>query len=254
MLHIDFPSDTDWRGWIERWDRMQEHYIPRRQERFELMVQLIADTQAVITRILDIGCGTGSLMLPVLKRFPAADVYGIDFDPTLLALARRRLTDFGERVHLIQADLRDESWLGCAPGDVDAVVSATTLHWFGPEQVSRLYRQLGEILRTGGIFLCADHVRSSDANIQKAWEQHRAQMAGPQDSRSADDWDGFWDAYGKVLKIDIKKFRKELTEPWRGSEEGLPLEWHFERLKAVGFQSVECFWRLDCDAIYGAVR
>jgi hypothetical protein len=42
--------------------------------------------------------------------------------------------------------------------------------------------------------------------------------------------------------------------PWVGSEQGLPLKWHFEQLKTAGFEAVDCFWRLDCDAIYGGIR
>jgi len=233
---------------------MQDYYIPRRNERFELMVRLIADTQQNVQRILDVGCGTGSLMLPILERFSEAEVFGIDFDPTLLALAEKRLCEFGRRVQLIQTDIRDESWLKSVPIPIDAVVSATALHWLSPGQLSRFYGQLAKILRSGGIFLNADHVRSSNQSIQAGWEKHREQKSKQQKYRDADDWEGFWDAYGQALKIDIKKFRKKLEEPWEGSEEGLPLEWHFEKLKANGFEAVDCFWRYDCDAIYGGIR
>ena len=251
---LNFPVDIDWRCWIERWDKMQDRYLLRRKERFELMVRLIAFTQQTVSSVLDIGCGTGSLMLPVLERFPDAKVYGIDFDPTLLVLAEKRLSEFGERVHLVRTDLRDESWLRLVPASIDAVISATALHWLNPHQLEQFYSQLGRLLRPGGIFLNADHVRSSNSSIQEGWEQHREQMCRRQIDPASDDWDGFWDAYGHALKIDIKQFRSKLTGPWEGSEEGLPLEWHFEKLKAGGFEAVDCFWRLDCDAIYGGIR
>ena len=153
---IKLPVDIDWRGWIERWDRMQDRYIPYRKERFELMVRPIADTQQSVT------------LVPALEKFPEAQIFGIDFDPTLLALAEKRLAEFGDRA---------------------------------PE-----------------------------------------------------DREGFWDAYGRALEIDIKAFRSRFAKPWEGSEEGLPLEWHFERLRASGFEAVDCFWRCDCDAIYGGIR
>jgi len=253
-MKIKFPSDIDWRYWIERWDRMQDRYILRRKERFELMVRLIGDTQRKISQVLDIGCGTGSLMFPILERFPETEVYGVDFDPTLLALAEKRMTKFGDRAQLIQMDLRDEAWLKSVPVPMDAVVSATALHWLSPEQLVRVYGQLARILRAGGIFVNADHVRSSNSSIQKVWQQHREQMSKQEVNLDADDWEGFWHAYGQALKVDVKEFRKKLIEPWEGSEEGLPLEWHFEKLKAAGFEAVDCFWRLDCDAIYGGVR
>jgi SAM-dependent methyltransferase len=251
---VEFPADIDWRHWIERWDRMQERYIDRRQERFELMVRLITDTQRSVLRVLDLGCGTGSLMLPVLKKFPEVEVYGIDFDPTLLALGEKRLCEFGKRVKLIQTDIRDESWLKLVPSPMDAVISATALHWLSPEQLARFYGQLARILRPGGIFLNADHVRSSSPDIQTGWQEQRERMLGEQIHPDTDDWEGFWDAYGQALKVDMKEFRKKLEQPWQGSEEGFPLEWHFERLKESGFKAVDCYWRCDCDAIYGGIR
>jgi hypothetical protein len=117
-----------------------------------------------------------------------------------------------------------------------------------------LYNRLAEILRPGGIFLNADHVRSGSQEVQRAWEQHRQQMRDRRRDAGADDWEGFWEAYGRALNVDIRQLRKELTEPWEGSEEGLPLQWHFEKLKAGGFEAVDCFWRLDCDAVYGGIR
>jgi len=218
------------------------------------MVGLIADTQQSVKLVLDIGCGTGSLMLPILKEFREAEVFGIDFDPTLLLLAEKRLAEFGNRVHLIQTDLRDESWLKLVPHPMDAAVSATALHWLSLEQLGRLYDKLAEILRPGAVFLNADHVRSDSKSIQKAWQKHREQMLRQEADRSTEDWEGFWDAYGKALEIDIKAFRRKLTEPWEGSEEGLTLEWHFRKLRDSGFGAVDCFWRCDCDAIYGGIR
>lgn len=251
---IKLPADIDWRCWIERWDRMQDRYITRREERFELMVRLIADTQEDVLQVLDIGCATGSLMLAALDKFSKAEVFGIDFDPTLLALAEKRLAQFGDRVHLVQTDLRDESWFKMIPCPMAAVVSATALHWLRPERLERFYGQLARILRPGGIFLNADHVRSDSETIQRAWQGHRERMLEQKDHQGSEDWEGFWHAYGRALKIDIERFRTELMGPWEGSEEGLPLEWHFERLRASGFEAVDCFWRCDCDAIYGGLR
>jgi SAM-dependent methyltransferase len=263
------PKHIDWRLWIKRWDRMQDLYIPARKERFEIIVRLIADSQRKVSRVLDIGCGTGSLMVPILQEFPAAEVWGVDFDATLLALAQNRLAKFGGpasslrdgrglakggRVKLVRADLRKKGWTDIVGGPFDAIVSATALHWFSPTQLSRLYKQFAGILKPGGIFLNADHAGSRCEGIQKDWQGQRNSHTRKYKNSGTDDWDGFWRAYGKAIRVDIGKFRKELTGSWVGSELGLPLEWHFEKLKANGFEAVDCFWRLEFDAIYGGIR
>jgi ubiquinone/menaquinone biosynthesis C-methylase UbiE len=253
-MNASFASNIDWRTWIKRWDKMQERYIPARKERFENIVGLIADTKPKASKVLDIGCGTGSLMLPILEAFPKAEVWGIDFDTTLLALAEKRLAKFGDRVRLIEADLRKSGWIKLVGGHCDAVVSATALHWFSPPQLSRLYKQFAQILKPSGIFLNADHAGSPCKQIQKDWENQRHRLARKYKNSSADDWDGFWNAYGLAMKINVKKFRRKLTGDWVGTELGLPLEWHFEKLKKAGFVAIDCFWRLDYDAIYGGIR
>ena len=86
-LHL--PDGIQWQHWVERWDRMQERYLVRRAERIELLVNLVRRTVSPVRRILDLGCGTGSLMQPFLEAFPDAVVYGIDFDSVLLPFQLR---------------------------------------------------------------------------------------------------------------------------------------------------------------------
>ena len=59
LMNGTIPKHIDWRNWIKRWDRMQDFYIPARKERFEIIVRLITDSQRKVSRVLDIGCGTG---------------------------------------------------------------------------------------------------------------------------------------------------------------------------------------------------
>ena len=41
--------------------------------------------------ILDVGCGTGTLILMIKQAHPDAVVYGLDVDPQILAIARSNL-------------------------------------------------------------------------------------------------------------------------------------------------------------------
>ena len=72
------PGGIDWMHWVERWDRMQERCLARRAERIELLVNLVRDTVQPVKRVLDLGCGKGSLMRPLLDAFPDTEVQGIE--------------------------------------------------------------------------------------------------------------------------------------------------------------------------------
>ena len=149
-LHL--PEGIQWRQWVDAWDRMQGRYLVRRAERIELLVRLVRGAVSPVQRVLDLGCGTGSLMQPFLDAFPDAEVYGIDFDPVLLPLAQERLRAHGARARLILGDLRTENWRAGLPGAVDAAISATALHWLTEIELTSLYRQLASLLRPGGLF------------------------------------------------------------------------------------------------------
>ncbi len=51
--------------------------------------------------ILEIGCGTGSNLVRMARRFPQARLTGLDLSADMLARARRRLTPYGDRITLL---------------------------------------------------------------------------------------------------------------------------------------------------------
>jgi trans-aconitate methyltransferase len=252
--HLALPPKFDWRSWVVRYDSMQQRYLPRRDERLGRVVQLIRSTQNSVTRVADLGCGTGSLTALILESFPDVHVYGIDLDPTVLPLARERLCGFGDCAHLLRRDLRNESWVNDLPRPLDAAVSATALHWLSPSQMERLYGQLGHVIRKAGIFLNADHVSSESASIQQAWASECAETRAQEGSSDNESWEEFWRSYLEALGVDACRVRAEALGEWEGSESGLSLSWHLDRLRANGFIAVDCFWRCGFDAIYGGIR
>jgi SAM-dependent methyltransferase len=178
-------------------------------------------------------------------------VIGLDVDPTLLPLARLRTARFGERIQFIQKDLREPAWIDVFSDPIDAVVSATAFHWLNEQQLKQVYEQIASILRHGGIFLNADHVGSNFAPLQQFWEWHREEMRKQRRNPRADDWNTFINAYLDELEPEAQEIRQHALGEWEGIEEGFPLAWHFDQLRKAGFDHVECFWRCDCDAIYG---
>lgn len=249
------PGDLDTTEWLARWDRMQEYYLVRRPERLALLTWLVQATQASPRLVVDLGCGTGSVMAAVLEALPEVAAVGIDLDPALLLLAGARLAPFGDRARLVKDDLRREAWVRALDGPADAALSATALHWMGLEELDELYARLYRILRPGGLFASADHAGSADARLQSAWEQHREEMRASARPPGEEDWDTFWAAYGAALGIaDVRAYRMNLIPDWHGVENGLPVAWHFDALRRGGFATVDCFWRCDCDAILGGLR
>jgi SAM-dependent methyltransferase len=245
------------RAWRRRWDLQQTRYIGHREERFDQMLAAIAAVVGRRPRVLDLGCGTGSLSERVLRRFPAARVVAVDYDPVTLTLGRVALGTVRGRLRWIETDLNDPSWVRALPrGRFDAAVSSTALHWLEPAALRRLYRQLGSLVRPGGIFLNADVTlfhRSSRRlrRVAKAL-RHREFLArtGPGES-----WSEWWHAVARdpALEAPMREHRRRFP---RGHTRTRPtdLAGHQAALRRAGFREVEVVWSAWEDRVLAAVR
>lgn len=61
-------AGTDWQAWQESWDRQQEWYMPDREERFRVMIDMVEAVVGPEPRVLDLACGTGNITDRLLKR------------------------------------------------------------------------------------------------------------------------------------------------------------------------------------------
>src|ERR671925_1097994 len=100
---------ADWQAWQDSWDRQQEWYMPDREERFRIMLDMVEALVGPAPRVLDLACGTGSITARLLARFPQATSTGVDLDPALLAIARGTF-EGDDRVSFVTADLADPDW------------------------------------------------------------------------------------------------------------------------------------------------
>jgi ubiquinone/menaquinone biosynthesis C-methylase UbiE len=100
--------------------------------------------------ILDVGTGSGRLLLLLAKVAPEIKCIGIDINPILLRKARQISTEkhLSNRISFLQADVQA---LPFADQSIDLAVSVASLHqWHNREDgVKELYR----VLKNGGIIL-----------------------------------------------------------------------------------------------------
>jgi ubiquinone/menaquinone biosynthesis C-methylase UbiE len=104
-------------------------------------------------RMLDLGCGSGTLVLMARRRHPDVTVIGVDGDPTILRIARRK----AQRAHIpVQLDEGMAYALPYADESFDAVVSTLTFHHLTPDQQERTLAEVRRVLRPGGRLVIAD--------------------------------------------------------------------------------------------------
>ena len=122
------------------------------------MLQALADHVGTNFTFIDLGCGPGSLTQRVLDAFPMATAIAVDSDPVLLTMARHFLARFGDRVTIVDVDMRAPNWTAQLPAQpIDAALSTTAMHWLRPEQLIKAYGDVAALMPEGGIFLNGDH-------------------------------------------------------------------------------------------------
>lgn len=110
-------------------------------------------------RILDLGCGTGTLALLMKRTEPGADLFGLDADPEMLGRARAKAEESGLRIRF-EEGLSDR--LHYPDASFDQVVSTLFFHHLTPDVKARTAAEIHRVLRPGGRLHVADWGRPSD--------------------------------------------------------------------------------------------
>ncbi|MBI2908510.1 MAG: methyltransferase domain-containing protein [Chloroflexi bacterium] len=104
-------------------------------------------------RVLDVGCGTGSLLLELKSRHPDVEATGIDADPDVLRIAANKLSRAGLSVRLIQGYAQE---LPFPSGHFDLVASTLIFHHLPTPVKREAAREIQRVLKNGGAFILAD--------------------------------------------------------------------------------------------------
>jgi ubiquinone/menaquinone biosynthesis C-methylase UbiE len=125
-------------------------------------------------QVLEIGCGTGNLLLQAKEVQPDAAVAGLDPDLAALTRARRKARRRGLAVRL---DHGFADGLPYADGSVDVVLSAFMLHHVPEAEKEPAVREVLRVLAPGGALHLVDvdgHAGSHDGHAPHERHEHGA--------------------------------------------------------------------------------
>lgn len=104
-------------------------------------------------RILDLGCGTGTLVMLIKEVCPSAEVIGIDADEQILQIASSKIMKAGLNISL---DKGLASNLPYTDESFDLVVSSLMFHHLTRENKNLALNEVYRIIRPTGCLLIAD--------------------------------------------------------------------------------------------------
>ena len=245
LIALPFPSTAPSRlfmiGFITAMDIVKKHFEEEAREFDRIIVTLIPYYVQMVEslalaipfeisapiRVLDLGCGTGTVAKRVLDRFPNAQLSCLDLAANMIAMAREKLAGY-PRVSFILGD-----FTAMAEGETyDVVVSSLALHHLAADAEKRqFYRRIYLSLRPGGVFYNADAVLGTSDFLQRMYmRQWRAFMG---------------------RNISLEEVENKWIPNYEAEDHPAKLTGQLAWLVEAGFADVDVLWKYYNFAVYG---
>jgi ubiquinone/menaquinone biosynthesis C-methylase UbiE len=147
--------------WALRYDRSWLNelvFFPTIRACQEETARWLDDTGRTSFRLLDVGCGTGTLITLLAKWPEAEQLVGLDYSPAMLGFLSGKIADspYGAKMHAVQAD---SERLPFADASFDLITCCNSFHHY-PHQAA-VVRGFRRVLRPGGRLILIDGFRDN---------------------------------------------------------------------------------------------
>jgi ubiquinone/menaquinone biosynthesis C-methylase UbiE len=217
-------SEHEWgsQQYDQDWVSKDSQRAAEREAQFNATLRWMSVMVGERARVMDLGCGPGTLAEKLLGAFPEMQVICSDGSDEMLKLARQRLASYGDRASYVQADFGSANWSANLPGEFDAVVSARAIHNLRTlKLIGPVYQAIYSLLKVGGVFLNVERVNFATPALRQ---------------------------YFRDLQIKTRGHAAKMD----GAAPSLAQQ--FSLLRRAGFADIDCFWRETNTAIVGGFR
>jgi len=194
----------------------------------EALVNVLPFQHDKTIKVVDLGCGTGTVAYQVKEKFPNAEITCVDFSPEMLESARKKLGRF-KGITYYESDVLKFDLVG-----YDAVLSSLCLHHIGKEKVKKeFFKKVYNGLLEGGVFYIYDVILASNSTVQDVY---------------LEEWKKFMSKNLSVEDVEktIQKYYDE-DRPFALMDE-------LKRLEETGFRDVDVICKFYNGAVYGGIR
>jgi tRNA (cmo5U34)-methyltransferase len=204
--------------------------IPHYQQMLEALVLAIPFENTASVKVVDLGCGTGTVAQHVLRVFPNAQITCVDLAENMIAMARAKLGMYGTARYVV-SDFQSFAF----DGKYDVIVSSLALHHLATDiDKQSVYGQIYCGLRSGGVFYNADIVLGSNDFLQ---------------DRYMDQWQSFMGQ-----NVSSKEIESKWIPKYRAEDRPAKLTDQLKWLTEIGFADVDVLWKHYNFAVYGGRR
>lgn len=212
------------------YDQIILRLIPYYPQMLEALVGAIPFEPTAPIRVIDLGCGTGTISRKVLESFPNARVTCLDAAANMISMARAKLADY-PNARFQAADFNgynfDETY--------DVIVSSLALHHLVSDQDKiGFYGKIFNALTPNGVFYNADVVLASSNSVQELYIRK-------------------WKEFMRRQVSDDEIERKWMVT-YAAEDRPARLIDHLAWLKQIGFTELDVIWKYYNFTVYGGQK
>ena len=218
--------------------------VPYAGDQIAVLLRVIAADDRPVRRIADLGCGSGVTARAILAQYPGAMAVLIDFSEPMLAAARRELAALQPAPAFVVGDLLDPGWVAAvwAHAPFDVVASSYAIHHLPDARKRALYAEIHALLAPGGRFVNVEHVASTTPRVEAM-----------SDALMIDSIHAYQRAKGAAISRE-QVAHDFVHRPDKAANILAPVERQCEWLRAVGFEDVDCYFKVFELAVFGGRR
>ncbi len=204
--------------------------IPHYEDMIDALISSIPFEHNSSIRVLDLGCGTGTVTKTLKERFKNAKVTCLDLAKNMIEMAKIKLHEYSDIDYAI-GDFYDYNF----SENYDVIVSSLALHHLVTDADKKeFYRKIYNALTPGGIFLNADVVLGSNSYTQELY---------------INKWKEFMN-----LSLDMEEIEEKWIPAAETEDHPAKLIDHINWLCEIGFKDVDIIWKYYGGAVYCGYR
>ena len=238
----------------ETYDCMAPYLLPCYDYLQNESIRLTSLTARNNPIVVDLGAGSGHFLSKVLEQNQTARGYWIDYSDDFLAVAKRNLEKYADRVTYVPSSFEDD-WMGQIKERPDFIFSMAAIHHLTNEEKRDLYARCYEKLDDKGWFLNIDEMKSGDEEAYRNslifWVSHVRNTAAdiPVESRAMyDKWCVHFDRWEER---NLKNFDRPKQ---KGDDLHESFVTQIEWLRDIGFKGADLFLKHHLWCAVGGVK
>jgi SAM-dependent methyltransferase len=221
--------------WLDMWHAEQG---PAKPATLKLIAAVIPFSIDKSLRVLDVGCGPGDAGRMIHSRFGQAQVDCVDRNEFFVSLCSAVNLRDGIGGQTLVRDFSESEWRRELARDYDVAVAVNAIHWVSLAEATKLFGDIFQLLRSGGVFLLMEPVgaQAPYAPGFDAWKEEQPSQ------HKYEDWRRFWSQVEALVGYDYGFLGDPPDDRSEIDHELSSMQW-VRLLTEAGFESIDILLR-----------